>query len=61
MGWVRFEPGRPMLGGLLAGALFAAAPAAVPALILGGWAWPVTVAAVALAGAFTIRTGAAFE
>jgi hypothetical protein len=61
MSWIRFERGRPTLGGLLAGSLFAAAPAAVPALFLGGWAWLATVATAALVGAFTIRPGSAAE
>ena len=55
--WIRLELGRPTVGGFVAGALFAAAPASIPALILGWWAWPTTVVLGALAGAFTLRRG----
>jgi hypothetical protein len=58
-GWIRFELGRPTLGGLLAGALFLAAPAAIPGLVLGSWAYLATVLAGAVVGAFTVRR--AFE
>jgi hypothetical protein len=55
--WVRFELGPPTLEGALGGAMFGAALAIVPALILGPAAFVIGLVLGAALGAVGLRPG----